>query len=460
MDRAIVVSADGHAAMPADRWSEYLERDFHDYLPELRAQQDVAQRALWLLNDLVLSPGALDICDADHRYRDGNWRGLWDLDVRLAEMDREGVAAEFVFYGDFRVTDPFFNVMNAPYPPEVVDAGSHAYNRWAHDTFGSSPDRLLLSGATGAGVDRDALTAEVTWVAEHGFVGTYAPGFLGLEGLPPLFDEYWDPVWSLYAETGLALVVHGGYGLDQGLAFGLINDATQRVAAAGGTDEDLVLDLQSGLFNSDFVTDLRCRQAMWQLMLGGVFDRHRDLKVMMTEVRADWLPATLEFLDAFYVEHRDDLAASRAPSDYWHTNCKAGLSFMHVAEVDQRHDIGVDTICFGRDYPHGEGTWPNTEDYWRVLFAGVPPDEVALILGENAIGFLGLDRPRLARIAGRIGPDLDEITAPEAAARVDPAILEHLSLRCGVLKPAEGPTRLAEVDDMLRRDLAGLSSAR
>jgi len=32
---------------------------------------------------------------------------------------------------------------------------------------------------------------------------------------------------------------------------------------------------------------------MWQLMLGGVFDRHPNLKLMMTEVRADWIPATL-----------------------------------------------------------------------------------------------------------------------------------------------------------------------
>ncbi len=297
--------------------------------------------------------------------------------------------------------------------------------------------------------------AEVAWMAEHGFVGTYAPGFLGLEGLPPLFDEYWDPVWSLYAESGLVLVVHGGYGLEQGLAFGLIDDATRRVDAAGGSDQDLVLDLQSELFNSDFFTDLRCRQAMWQLMLGGVFDRHPGLKLMMTEVRADWIPATLEFLDTVYAEHRSELTASRPPSDYWHTNCKAGLSFMHVSEVEQRHDLGVDTICFGRDYPHTEGTWPNTADYWKVLFAGVPPEDVRLILGENAIDFLGLDRPALARIADRIGPDLHEITPAGAAAGVNPQILEHLDLRCGILKPAEGPARLAAVDDMLRRELAG-----
>jgi predicted TIM-barrel fold metal-dependent hydrolase len=452
MDRAIVVSADGHAAMPVECWPVYLEREYHGYLPELRAQQEVAQRALWLLNDLVLSPEALEVSDRDHVYRDEGWRGLWDLDVRLSEMDREGVAAEFVFYGDFRVTDPFFNVMNAPYAPEVVDAGSRAYNRWAHDTFGEAAGRLLLSGATGAGVDRDALLAEVAWLAEHGFVGTYAPGFLGLPGLPPLSDPTWDPVWSLYAETGLVLVVHGGYGLDQGLAYGLIDEATRRVAAAGGSDQELTVELQSGLFNSDFFTDLHCRQAMWQLMLGGVFDRHPGLKLMMTEVRADWIPATLGHLDALYASHRSEFAATRPPSEYWHSNCRAGLSFMHQAEVAQRHELGVDTICFGRDYPHTESTWPNTTDYWRLLFAGVPADEVRMMLGGNAIDFLGLDAAALDRIGAAIGPDLDDLTRPDAAASVDPALVDQLSRRCGILKPAEGPARLDTVDEMLRRE--------
>src|SRR5262249_42268904 len=160
-------------------------------------------------------------------------------------------------------------------------------------------------------------------------------------------------------------------------------------------------------------------------------DRHPDLKWMMTEVRADWIPATLEHLDRVYEENRDSLPAKRRPSEYWQSNCLAGVSFMHKSEVDQRDEIGVDTLDFGRDYPHTESTWPNTIEYYKILFAGVPQDDVRKILGENAIRFFGLDRDALVKVAERIGPDLDEITDPDAV--VDPALVEHLSNRCGVL---------------------------
>ena len=86
-----------------------------------------------------------------------------------------------------------------------------------------------------------------------------------------------------------------------------------------------------------------------------------------------------------------------------------------------------------------------------MLFAGVPADETRLILGENAIRFLGLDRGMLTEVANRIGPNIADITDPTAT--IDPALLEHLAQRCGVLKPAEGALRLPKLEPMLRDDL-------
>ena len=77
---------------------------------------------------------------------------------------------------------------------------------------------------------------------------------------------------------------------------------------------------------------------------------------------------------------------------------------MHKAEIEIRDDIGVDHMTFGRDYPHAEGTWPNTVDYLRDLFAGVPETDVRKILGENAIRFFGLDAEKIAAIAQQVGP--------------------------------------------------------
>jgi hypothetical protein len=169
----------------------------------------------------------------------------------------------------------------------------------------------------------------------------------------------------------------------------------------------------------------------------------------------DWIPATLEHLDAVYDAHRDVLPAKRRPSEYWRTNCLAGASFIHKAEVGMRHEIGVETVSFGRDYPHPEGTWPQTRDWLRDAFGEVPEDELRLMLGENAIRFLGLDRERLGEIARRIGPTYEDIVGPGPGIR--PELLENFAQRGGYLKPAERGARLDAMDRLIQADLARIA---
>ena len=64
---------------------------------------------------------------------------------------------------------------------------------------------------------------------------------------------------------------------------------------------------------------------------------------------------------------------------------------------------------WGSDYPHLEGTWPNTMDALQVTFAGYPEDEAREILGGNAARVYGFDEALMQKTAERIGPDLSEI---------------------------------------------------
>jgi hypothetical protein len=188
-------------------------------------------------------------------------------------------------------------------------------------------------------------------------------------------------------------------------------------------------------------------------MLGGVFDRHPDLKVMLTEIRADWLPPVLGLLDEVWEANRDDIPALRRPSEYWASNFLVGVSFTHAAEVPLRHEIGIEQFTFGRDYPHPESTWPHTREWLRAAFAGVPEDELRLILGENAIRFLDLDRDRLAEVAAAIGPTYDEINRGDPVAS---DLIEHFDLRGGYLKGPEEGVRLELVEQMVQDDLASV----
>src|SRR5262249_26298580 len=215
------------------------------------------------------------------------------------------------------------------------------------------------------------------------FTGTYGPGYMWHPDMPPLFDEYWEPFWTACEERNIAIIVHAGFGTEHGHVFPEIERIYNDVVEAAGTKEyeklfpyarDAVRDESLEFFDVFLNHNVDSRRPMWQLMLGGVFDRHPNLRFMPTEIRVDWIPATLRYLDGIYEEHRGELPAQRTPTEYWHSNCMAGASFIHKVEVEMRHEIGVETILFGRDFPHPESTWPHTRDWLRLAFEGVPDD--------------------------------------------------------------------------------------
>jgi predicted TIM-barrel fold metal-dependent hydrolase len=455
-DRVIIVSCDSHAGVPKELWPEYLPKQYHELLPSLHRDNVIYPTAISLLTASKGISGFSEHLDA-HR---NDWQGLYDPVIRIADMDREGVAAEIIYLGDSRLGDMFHNVTGRDYGLDAWDAGAKGWNRYNADAFGFAPDRLLVTGAIGPCVDMDAQLAELDWMADHHFIGVYGPGYLKHPDMPPLSDAFWDPFWAKCAERNLTVVVHAGYGTMLGEAFPYVERIYNDVVEAAGSEDPAALyehtdavSPESQQFFFDFLNkNLDSRQPMWQMMLSGVFDRHPDLKVLLTEIRLDWIPATLAHLDAAYDEHRDRLPAQRRPSEYWPTNFMAGASFIHKAEVEQRHQLGVDTILFGRDFPHYEGTWPHTAEYLRAAFGEVHEDEMRKMLGGNGIRFLGLDEARLAAIAKRIGPTVDDITGGD----VRDEVMASFAVRGGFLKPYEGDEKLAAVDALLAEDLASL----
>ena len=125
------------------------------------------------------------------------------------------------------------------------------------------------------------------------------------------------------------------------------------------------------------------------------------------------LPPWLRLMDFQY--HEGEISAklgnfkghlSMAPSDYYRRNVAIGASCVPRADLDLRAAIGPDQIMWGSDYPHPEGTWPNTAEYFRTTFSDFPEADGRKILGANAIAFYGLDREKLQVVADSIGPDV------------------------------------------------------
>ena len=236
MDELIVVSVDSHATMPASAWSEYLEPEYHGYLPDLHEDNDRWHGITERLGQMLWSiPEVLEVVDERGVHGPG-LEGLWNAKTRLAEMDREGIAAEFVYFGDHRAAVPFVDVGIREYGTELHLAGLRAYHRWAADEFGAHTDRLRLVGGAGYGADLDAMLTELDWLADHGFAGTYAAEVHPRRLAPPLFDEFWEPFWARCEAYGLQLFVHAGHGVESGAFYRAAMTVEQEMQRADDPD--------------------------------------------------------------------------------------------------------------------------------------------------------------------------------------------------------------------------------
>jgi hypothetical protein len=76
-----------------------------------------------------------------------------------------------------------------------------------------------------------------------------------------------------------------------------------------------------------------------------------------------------------------------------------------------RHEIGIDAMMFGNDYPHPEGSWGKQASWLQASLGrvGGTEEEARKILGLNAARLYGLDVAALQPIANQVGPELDDV---------------------------------------------------
>ncbi len=457
MDRLILVSGDSHAGPEPEVFRDYIDPAFRERIDELAVEQAQFMRLSTISKENIPAE-TLDVIDTDGAIRSGGEYGAWDLARRLQEMDREGIAAEVALAGTQLAIQPFFSVVNKPYPPALRAAGAKAWHRWMADLMRESDGRIVGIAEPGPCLDLAETRRELEWCRENGFVSVAPPCNTGDASLPPLYDRYYEPFWAACADLGLVLCAHAGWGHQQGKFWEFAAQFTELVVGADTnattSGRARMMEALSAAADSPLALDMGPRRLIWQLMLGGVFDRYPDLKLVLAEVRADWLPATLATLDARAA--KGDTGLALKPSEYWRRNCAATPSSVHACEMAMRYDIGVENFLFGRDFPHPESTWPNSLEWIRATFTDVPEDEARLILGENAIRIFGLDRDRLAGIAAEIGPRPQDVLGRY---EIDPRYIAHFHHRAGFSRPAETvvPTYVVSLFD---EDLAAVGGAR
>ena len=119
------------------------------------------------------------------------------------------------------------------------------------------------------------------------------------------------------------------------------------------------------------------------MIMEGVFERYRDLKIVLIESGFGWLPALGWRLDKHWKRLKDEVPhLKRAPSEYIREHFWVTTQPMEEAEqaehvIDAMNWIGMDRILFASDYPHWDCDDPVlalppslTEQQRRMVYAG------------------------------------------------------------------------------------------
>lgn len=410
MSKVLLISSDCHAgALPAT-YEEYMPKKFHEaatgwwlgYAREmmLRAGTFFDQEAVDAYADqagegggrmkAMTLPGTKPNDDemlemlTDETSPFAPRRGEFDASIRLAELEADGIAGEVIF----PQMAPFgAGLMQYRHPisPELNLEGNRAYNRWLADLCKANPGRH--AGVALINVDDiDMSVREIRQAKEAGlWGGVLLPSSTGDH--PFYHHPRYEPLWAVCEELDLPLQTHAGWSPDYG-------DVPAAVA----------------MYISE--VDMWAHRPFAALMWSGAFERHPNLKYVMTETGCSWIIEALRVLEfkadlPIFKHFTRDL--SLRPSEYFARQCYIGASFMPAHEGKDRHEIGLDRLMWGSDYPHLEGTWPNTMDSLRETFGTYPEEETRALLGTNAAEVYGFDLDQLAPIAEKVGPDIADI---------------------------------------------------
>ncbi|MFZ4669983.1 MAG: amidohydrolase family protein, partial [Microthrixaceae bacterium] len=215
----------------------------------------------------------------------------------------------------------------------------------------------------------------------------------------PLYHPDYEPLWAELEALGLPVNVHGGTGLPDYGAFAF----------------SLLLYLVEVPFYA--------QRPLVHMMLSGAFERHPDLKFVITESGAEWIIPLVERLDGVLETIRatgatgelrfaEEAVLPKSATEYVRQNVWMGVSQPTPGDLRARDVLGPDRFMWGSDYPHDEGTHPFTVEGLRALFGDLPPAEIHDLVAGNAAALYGFDLDALAPIAERVGPTVEQVATP------------------------------------------------
>lgn len=287
--------------------------------------------------------------------------GCWRIDDRIKDQDINGVWASLNFPSG--VTGFGGTLFSDAKDQDLGYACVQAWNDWLYeDWYGPYPERTIPLGITFLS-DPEKGAAEIRRNAARGFKSTTIPEQPHTVGYPSCYSDYWEPIIRACAETDTILSLHVG-------------SAGPSPSPEGAP----MLELGATMFQAQAFTS--CAQWLWS----GWPAKYPNLKITMSEGGIAWVAGLIDRLDNImdrsgYGQGWPDPVNS--PSEvlrrnFWFTMID------DPSTLSTRYAIGVENIMAESDYPHGDGTWPDTQSVMHHLLGDLPVEEQRMISHENA----------------------------------------------------------------------------
>ncbi len=356
-------SADSHV-VEVEACYEDIDPKFRDRRP--RAIDDEKQGAIMAVPGMDFTVPAGSLCRAGIPYeefaRPQPWAEInpaaYEPRARLAIQDEEGVLGEVIY--------PSIGMVICLHPDvDYRKACFDAYNRWLAEFCSSEPQRLLGIGMAAIRTPEEGVR-ELETLKKMGFRGAMLCG-------DAAFDDYdhpsYDPVWEAAIDLGLPISFHILTGKD---SYGM--------AVRGPKVIQQIVTMRGN------------QNIMMMMVLGGVFERHPDLRIVMVENDAGWMPHFAFRLDHAWERYRwsmEMVATERPPSHYIreciYATFQDDWSVRHVIDA-----MNLERVMWATDFPHGDGTYPNSRKVAEQVTEGMTDEQRHAVVYGNVARLYGL----------------------------------------------------------------------
>ncbi len=362
-----IFSVDDHLMEPPEAFVGRMPKKFEERAPRVIETEEGHE--VWSIDGKpYFQVGFMAVAGRekeDHRVEPARFDevrpGCYRIKDRLKDMDINGVWASVNFPSG--VTGFGGTLFSELEDREFGLACTRAWNDWLFEEWhGGCPERIVPLGITYV-ADPELGADEIRRNAARGFTAVTLPEQPHKQGLPAVFDPYWEPIIRACAETDTVLNLHVG---SSGFA-----------SMPPGAP---MLELGSTLFQSMAFDS--CAEWLWSAWPA----RYPGLKIAMSEGGIAWVAGLIDRLDNIMA--RSGYGTGWPAKDVTPSEClRRNFWFCMIDDpstVVTRQTIGVENILVESDYPHGDGTWPDTQEVLAKLLRGVPDDEIRMMTHENA----------------------------------------------------------------------------